>query len=147
MESLTPTALQPDAEQRIHAAFDAQPYVKQLGARIASLSPGRAELELPFRMDLARADGAFDTGIVATLAENAGRVAAHTMLPADRVALTVEFKVNIMAPGKGEVLVAWGQVVRSGKTVTVCRADLVARSGGGEIPCATCVITLLSAPR
>jgi uncharacterized protein (TIGR00369 family) len=147
MESTNPAALQPSAERMIREAFGAQPYLRQLGARIASLALGRAELTLPFRAELAQADGAFDPGIVATLAENAGRVAAQTMLPAERAALTVEFKVNIMAPGKGEVLIARANVIRSGKTVTVCRADVAVQSGGSETPCATSVITLLSTAR
>ena len=147
MESPHPPVLPPDAEQRIRAAFAAQAFALHLGAHIESLAPGDAELRLDSRPDLIQADGAFDPGVVGTLAEQAARVAAHTVLPEGRVALTVEFKVNIMAPGKGGELIARGRVVRRGKTVTVCRADLAVQQDGRETPCATGVMTLLASPR
>ena len=147
MESPQSPVLAPDAALRIRAAFEAQPYPRQLGMRLATFAPGEAELRLPFRPDLAQADGAFDPGVVATMAEQSARTAADTLLHPDRIALTVEFKVNIMAPGKGGELIARGRVVRRGKTVTVCRADLAVQQDGRETPCATGVMTLLASPR
>jgi uncharacterized protein (TIGR00369 family) len=127
--------------------LEAQPFLRLLGAQVTELAPGRCELRLAFRPELAQHDGGFHGGLLATLADVAGGAAGHTLLPADRTALTVEFKVNIMAPGRGEALVARGQVVRTGRTLTVCRVDVAAVSGETETPCAACLMTLMAVPR
>ena len=142
-----PTAPNPDFERMAREQFEAQPFMRHVGAQLISISPGRCEMHLPYRPELTQQNGFFHGGLIASLADNAGGAAGYSLLPPDRIALTVEFKVNIMAPGKGDLLIARGQVVRAGKTLTVCRADVFSVSGGQEKACATCLMTLMSIPR
>src|SRR5262249_44692306 len=121
--------------------------LKLLGVAFVAAAPGTCELRLPQRADLAQANGTFHEGAVGTLASAAGVATAQTLLPAGTVALTVEYKVNIMAPARGEALRARGQIVRAGKSLTVARVDVVAVTGDRTAPCATCLMTLMSAPR
>ncbi len=139
--------LNPDYERMARAQFEQQAFMRHVGASLVSIAPGRSEMHLPYRPELTQQNGYFHGGLIAALADNAGGAAGYSLLPADRIALTVEFKVNIMAPGQGELLIARGQVVRSGKTLTVCRADVFSVSTGTEKPCATCLMTLISIPR
>ncbi|HEX7926270.1 MAG TPA: PaaI family thioesterase [bacterium] len=136
-----------DAERRARDCVEAQPHLRLLGVVFASAAPGACELRLPRRPDLLQANGAFHEGAVGTLASAAGVATAQTLLPEGTVALTVEYKVNIMAPARGEALLARGQIVRSGKTVTVCRVDLTSVTGGESAPCATCLMTLMAVTR
>lgn len=137
----------PAYERLARELLEDQPFLRHLGAQVAELAPGRCELRLGFRPELAEHGGGFHGGLLATLAEAAGTAAGHTLMPADRAALTVEFKVNIMAPGRGEALAARAQVVRTGRTLTVCRVDVAAISGGTETPSAACLMTLMAVPR
>jgi uncharacterized protein (TIGR00369 family) len=157
MESSSPTASAADPEQLARAYVAGQPHLRHLGAEVTSAAAGRCELRLPHRPELTQHDGCFHEGVIATLAASAGAAAAHTMLPPSvlphstlphgSAALTVEFKVNIMAPGGGESLVARGQVIRSGKSLTVCRVEVFAVRSGKETPCATCLMTLMAVAR
>lgn len=113
-----------------------------IGAELSAVEPGRAEIRLPYRSDLTQHNGYFHGGIIGTLADNAGGSAAYSLLPADKGALTVEFKVNIIAPGQGQWLVARGEVVRSGRTLVVSRSNVFAVKDGNEKHCATCLMTL-----
>jgi uncharacterized protein (TIGR00369 family) len=139
--------LNPDYERMARALFEAQPFMRHIGAQLVSIAPGRCEMQVPYRAELTQQDGFFHGGLIAALADNAAGAAGYSLLAADRAALTVEFKVNIMAPGRGERLVARGQVVRSGKTLTVCRAEVLAVADGEEKACATGLMTLMSVPR
>jgi uncharacterized protein (TIGR00369 family) len=123
--------------------FQQQPFMAYLGAELTLVEPGRAAIRLPYRRELAQHDGFFHGGIVATLADNAGGAAAYTLVPPGFGALTVELKVNLLAPGVGEALVARGEVIRAGKRLVVSRSDVFAVREGKETLCATCLMTLM----
>jgi uncharacterized protein (TIGR00369 family) len=125
--------------------FETQPFMEHLGAKLTLVVPGRAEIRVPFRRELTQHDGFFHGGIVATLADMAGGAAAYTRVPAGFGALTVEIKVNLLAPGVGEALVARGEVLRAGKRLIVCRSDVFAVRAGQESHCGTCLMTLMVA--
>ncbi len=112
----------PDWEARVRAALDAQTIMHTLGIRIAALEPGFCELRMPFRPDLAQQHGAFQAGVVSILADNAGGFAAHSLMPAGSEVMAVEFKINFIAPAKGDEMIARGRVVKSGRTLTVARS-------------------------
>ncbi len=134
----------PDYEDRVRASFARQGAMGLLGARLTTLSPGHCELELDFRPELSQQHGYFHGGIVGALADTAGGYAAFTLMPADASVLTVEYKLNLMAPADGECLIARGEVLRAGKTLVITRAELYVRRGGAEHHCASMQQTLMT---
>ncbi len=81
--------------------------------------------------------------MIGTLADNTSGYAAYTLMRADASVLTVEYKLNLLSPGEGELLIARGAVVKPGRTLTVCRSDVVVVKDGVEKLCAIAVVTLM----
>ncbi len=131
-------------EARARAAFDAQRVMKTIGARVTRVAPGEVEIELPFREDLTQQNGFLHAGIVTTVLDSACGGAALTLMPAGAGVLSVEFKTNLLAPARGELLVVRARVVRAGRTVTVCTADALMRDGGREVHVATMLGTMMT---
>jgi uncharacterized protein (TIGR00369 family) len=125
-------SLDPVTEERIRKSIGRQTLLTTLGVTIAELASGRVVLDLPYRADLCQQNGYVHAGAITTLADSACGYAAATLMPPDRDVLTVEFKVNLLSPARGERFRATGQVVRAGRTLTVCSAEVVARADGGE---------------
>ena len=100
-------------------------------------------LELPFREDLCQQHGFFHAGVTSTIADSAGGYAGFSLFPADASVLTVEFKVNLLAPADGDHLRARGRVIKPGRTLTVTEADVVVIKDGRERTCAHMVQTLM----
>ena len=115
-----------------------------LGARLEKVEPGRVEIALPFRPELSQQHGFFHAGIVSTIADSAGGYAAFTLFPAESGVLTVEFKINLIAPADGERAIAVGEVIRSGRTITVARLDAFVEKSGKRTHCATGLATLMT---
>lgn len=122
----------PDVPARIKASFEKQRLMTTIGAHVEHVMPGKVSLRLPFREDLTQQHGFLHAGTIAALADSACGYAALTLMPADAAVLSVEFKVNMLAPAKGDAIVARGEVIRSGKNIMVCRADVFAVSGSEE---------------
>ena len=135
--------LDPDFERRVRASFDRQGAMRLIGARLARVEPGWVEIELPFRADLTQQHGYFHAGMTSTIADSAGGYAGYTLFPADSSVLTVEFKINLIAPARGDKLVATGRVKKSGRTLTICELEVVAMQGGTATPCAVGLQTLM----
>ena len=123
----------PNWEIRCHASFEAQPIARTLGIRIARLEPGVCEMRMAFRPELAQQHGFFHAGMVSMLADNAGGYAAYTLMPAGSEVLAVEFKINLMAPAKGEEMIARARVAKSGRTLTVSSIEVAMLDGGREV--------------
>jgi uncharacterized protein (TIGR00369 family) len=143
------TSFQPaDAEyaRRIQESFDRQGLMQHLGARLAQLKPGLVEIQVPFRHELTQQHGYFHGGVSGAIADTACGYAAYTLMPADSTVLTVEFKMNLLAPAEGEQLVARARVVRSGRTLKICAADVYARKSDAEVHCATLLATIMCLP-
>jgi uncharacterized protein (TIGR00369 family) len=130
-------------EQRVRESFGRQGAMRLIGASIASLAPGRCTIALPFRPELAQQHGYFHAGISSAVADSAGGYAALTLFPANSEVLTVEFKINLLAPALGDTLVAEAGVVRSGRTLTVCGVDVHVERNGSRFPCALMQQTLI----
>ena len=120
----------PDYAARVRASFDRQAAMRLIGARFGALEPGRCTLELPVRADICQQHGFVHGGIVAALGDSAGGYAAFSLMPADASVLTVEFKINLLAPARGERLVATGTVLKPGRTLSVVRVEIVAHEHG-----------------
>jgi uncharacterized protein (TIGR00369 family) len=130
-------------ENRVRESFSRQGLMKHLGARLTSLTPGKAEICAAHREELTQQHGYFHAGVSGSLADVACGYAAYTLMPEDSSVLTVEYKINLMAPAAGEELIARARVVRSGKTLKICAADVFARKGEAETHCATMLATVM----
>jgi uncharacterized protein (TIGR00369 family) len=137
----------PAFETRIRESFVRQKVMSLIGAALTRVEPGRVEIELPFRDDLTQQHGFFHAGIVGTIADSAGGYAAYSLMPAGSSVLSVEYKINLMAPADGERLVASGQVVRSGRTLTVCDLEVVVIKQGVRTLCTRGMQTLICLER
>jgi uncharacterized protein (TIGR00369 family) len=134
----------PDFEARVRRSFALQRVMETIGARLARVAPGEVDVELPFREDLTQQNGFLHAGIVSTVLDSACGYAAFTLMPADAGVLSIEFKVNLLAPARGERIIARGRVVRAGRTISVCTADAFAIQAGAERHVATMTATLMA---
>ena len=134
----------PDFERRTRASFARQGAMAFIGAVLEKVEPGHVEISLPFRAELSQQHGFFHAGIISTIADSAGGYAAFTLFPADSGVLTVEFKINLIAAADGERALAVGEVIRSGRTLTVCRLDAWVDKAGRRTHCATGTQTLMT---
>lgn len=129
--------------ERVHESFAKQGMMATLGAELGRIEPGFCEIRLPYADAVAQQHGFVHGGAIATIADSAGGYAGFTLFGADDGILTVEFKLNLVAPAKGEMLIARGEVVKPGRTLTVTRADVVAVEDGIETTCAVMQQTLM----
>ncbi|MGH3319213.1 MAG: PaaI family thioesterase [Streptosporangiaceae bacterium] len=104
--------------------------MRTLGVEVVDLARGRVTLDLPFRADLCQQQGYVHAGALTSVVDSACGYAALSAMPPGREVLTVEFKVNLLAPGRAERFRATGIVVRSGRTLTICRGEVTAIAGG-----------------
>jgi uncharacterized protein (TIGR00369 family) len=128
----TAPALDLGTESRIRDSIGRQTLLTTLGVTIAGLASGRVVLDLPYRADLCQQNGYVHAGAITALADSACGYAAASLMPADRDVLTVEFKVNLLSPARGDRFRATAEVVRAGRTLTVCSAEVVAWDGGSD---------------
>jgi uncharacterized protein (TIGR00369 family) len=136
-----------DAEARVRRSFARQTYMETLGAEIVHVDDGEVDIALPFSERLVQQDGFLHAGVVAGATDSACGYAALTRMDAGAEVLTVEFKINLLAPAAGEQLVARGRVIRSGRNLTVCRGDAVTVTQGSEKHVATMTATLIAVTR
>jgi len=136
-----------DAEKRVRLSFARQAFMETLGAELVHVGAGEVDIALPFSERLVQQDGFLHAGVVSGVTDSACGFAALTRMEPDAEVLTVEFKINLLAPAAGERLVARGRVVRSGRTLTVCRGDAFALDEGREKHVATMTATLIAVTR
>ena len=105
--------------------------------------PGLVDIKVDFRPELTQQHGFFHAGVTSSIADTAGGYAGYSLLPPDSSVLTVEYKINLIAPAKGERLRAVAQVIRSGRTLTVCDLKVIATDGVREVLCASGQQTLI----
>lgn len=136
----------PDFERVVRDSFTRQGIMGHLGARLVAVTPGKVVIELPFHAGLSQQHGYFHAGVVTTAMDSAAGYAGLSLMPPGAAVLSVEFKVNLLAPADGDLLRATGQVVRSGRTLTVCSFEAEVRKAGAWTPCATGLQTLMCLP-
>ncbi len=135
--------LNPDFAARVRASFNRQSAMGLIGAELTVVEPGRVTIELPVRDDLGQQHGFVHGGVVGMIADSAGGYSAFTLMPADASVLTVEYKVNMLAPALGERLIARGEVVKPGRTLSIVRADVYALAAGRQTLIAAMQQTLM----
>jgi len=125
----------PAFAEEIRRSFAKQTIMALIGAELTRVEPGIIEITLPYRADLTQQHGYLHAGIVTTIADSACGYAAYTLMPPNSEVLSVEFKVNLLRPAKGAMFLASAEVVKSGKTLTVVRADVFAldKTGAREL--------------
>jgi len=134
----------PDWVMKVRESFGRQGVMALLGAELAQLDPGRCEIRLPYRADLTQQHGFFHAGIISTIVDSAGGYAGFSLMPAGSSVLTVEYKLNLLAPGDGELLVAIGEVVKPGKNLVIARGDVYVLKAGIRTHCAIMQQTLMT---
>ena len=118
--------------------------MRTLGASLRRVGRGEVEIQLPYRDDLTQQHGFLHAGVVTAVLDSSCGYAAFSLMPAGTGVLSVEFKVNLLAPAKGEMLLARGRVVRAGRTITVCQADGFMLADGQETLTATMLATIMT---
>ncbi|GAB3975001.1 PaaI family thioesterase [Actinoallomurus acanthiterrae] len=114
----------PEVQKRIRASFDRQGLMSHLGARISHIALGRVHIVLPRRPEVTQQHGYIHAGATSAIADSAGGYAAFTLFPENTDVLTVEYKINLLAPAVGDHIEAIGTVLKSGRTLTVCRLEV-----------------------
>ena len=127
----------PDFRAAVERYVATQRYLALLGVALNRIEPGLAEYRLPYREDVGQQDGFFHGGVIGGIAEGVMGAAAATLVAVDANVVGAEYKVNLLSPGRGVALLARGAVVRPGRRLIVCRADVVALDeDGAETLCA-----------
>jgi len=136
----------PEYERTVRDSFAVQGLMRTYGARLGRVAPGEVDIVVPFSESLTQQAGFFHAGVTTAAADSACGYAALTLMTPGSEVLSVEFKTNLLAPARGDRIEARGRVVRSGRTITVCRAEVFAIAdddGGRETHCATMVATMI----
>src|SRR5262245_31586113 len=122
----------PDFERAVRDSFARQPMMATIGARLSHVGAGEVHIRLPYRADLTQQHGFLHAGAVATALDSACGYAAFSLMPEGSGVLTIEYKINLLAPARGEELIARGRVIRAGRTITVCQAEGFMPADGAE---------------
>lgn len=128
---------------KVADSFRRQSFMRTIGARLTAVEPGYCEIELPFRGDLCQQHGYLHGGVTGALADNAAGYAAFSLMPPDSAPLTVEYKINLMAPAQGERFVARARVEKAGRTLSVVRSEVLGYQGDTAQTLAVMLATII----
>lgn len=134
----------PDYAARVRASFARQAAMKTIGATLAAVEPGRVVIELPWAQALTQQHGFLHAGMVATGLDSACGYAGFSLMPANAGVLTIEYKINLLAPAQGQSFRMEGLVIKPGRTVSVTEGRAWAIDGGREKLIATMACTLMA---
>ena len=134
----------PAFAERVRASFGKQGAMHTIGATLGEIAPGHVVIELPWQQALTQQHGFLHAGMVATALDSACGYAAATLMPADAGVLTIEYKINLLAPAQGERFRMEGLVVKPGRTITVAEGRAYALHEGREKLIATMGATLMT---
>jgi uncharacterized protein (TIGR00369 family) len=146
MSAMTSQPAQPyDVERTVRESLGRQAFMRLLGATATVVEPGHVVIEVPYREDLCQQNGFLHAGVLTSVADSACGYAALSRMPEGSDVLSVEFKVNLLSPGLGELFRADARVVRHGRTLTVCQAEVTAlRAGHPDQPVALMQATMIT---
>lgn len=140
------SAADPRFAEVVAESFGRQALMATLGAALVRVEPGEVDVEIGHARELTQQHGFLHAGALAAVADSANGYAALTLAPAGSDVLAVEFKINLLRPARASRYVARGRVLRPGRTLTVCSADVVARDGEDEVLVATMLSTIIVRP-
>ena len=121
-----------DYEERVRSSFARQAIMRTIGAELTLVTPGIVEIEMPFSAELTQQHGFLHAGVISAALDSACGYAAFSLMPADAAVLTIEFKVNLLAPGKGERFLFRGSVTKPGRTIVVADGQAYAIGVDGD---------------
>lgn len=130
--------------QAVEQGFAKQGFMRKLGAELSDVGAGTCEIRLAHDPSLTQQHGLFHGGVIATLADNAAGFAAYSLMEDGRQPLTIEFKINLLAPATGSALLARAEVLRAGRSLSHVRADVFSIDKNGETLTATALVTIKS---
>ena len=130
--------------QRVRDSFVQQGAMHTLGAQLGHLAPGEVDIELDWAPGLTQQHGFLHAGVVATALDSACGYAAFSLMPADVEVLSIEFKINLLAPARGTHFRMEGRVLKPGRTISVCEGRAYALSDGQEKLVASMNCTLMA---
>lgn len=137
----------PNFEEEVRTSFAAQRVMNLIGASMTLIEAGAVDITLPYREDLTQQNGFIHAGIITTIADSACGYSSYSLMPEGSDVLSVEFKINLLKPAKGEKFLAEGRVLRAGKILTVARCDVFAFQGDDKNVIATMQATLIRLER
>ncbi len=131
-------------EVKVRESFNRQAVMKTVKATIVAIQPGKVELAFPYQASLTQQHGFIHAGIVSTVLDSACGYAAFSLMPEGAAVLTIEFKINLLSPARGEKFRAIGMVKKAGRSITVTEGELFAHTGNRQKLVATMVGTMMS---
>lgn len=134
----------PQWNEKVRASFARQGVMGLIGAELADVWPGGCEIRLPWRADLTQQHGFFHAGVTSTIVDSAAGYAGFSLMAPNTSVLSVEFKINLLAPADGELLIATGEVVKPGKNLVITRGDAWVVKHGKTTHCAMMQQTLMT---
>jgi uncharacterized protein (TIGR00369 family) len=134
----------PGFEERVKLSFAKQGAMGLIGARLTKVAAGAVEIELPFKAEHSQQHGFLHAGILTTALDSACGYATFTLFPPEAGILTIEFKVNLLAPGDGELFRMIGKVRKSGRTISLAEGEAYAIKNGREKLIATMTATTMT---
>lgn len=137
----------PEFESQVRASFGHQQLMTTLGARLVHVAPGEIDIELPFDDRFTQQNGFLHAGAISAIADSANGYAAFTLAPPGTDVLAVEFKINLLAPARASRFVAEGRVLRPGRILTACQAEVWGVEGEERERVAVMLSTIIVRPR
>ena len=139
-----PVPRDPDFEARVRASFARQRFMATLGATLERVAPGEVAIALPFRDDLTQQHGFLHAGVVTAVVDSACGYAALSLMEPGAGVVSVEFKINLLAPAVGERVLARGRVVKAGRTLTLAQTEVFSEAAGQAKLVALLTATLMT---
>jgi uncharacterized protein (TIGR00369 family) len=134
----------PGFAERVRESFSRQGLMALFGAEMTRIEAGYCEIRLVARPELTQQHGYVHAGVTAAIADSACGYAALSLMPEDASVLTVEYKINLLAPADGKILLARGTVIRNGRTLKVARGEVFCGATGSETLCAEMLNTVMT---
>jgi uncharacterized protein (TIGR00369 family) len=141
-----PAPRNPAFAEAVRASFARQGMMRLIGAEIAALAPGRCTIAAPVRPETSQQHGFAHAGLAWTIGDSAAGYAALSLRAADEEVLTVEMKINLIAPARGTRLVAEGRVIRSGRALVTVASEVHGEDGDARIHVASMLGTMIAVP-
>ena len=136
----------PDFESRVRQGFNLQQLMATIGAKMTRVAAGEVHIELPFSRAWTQQHGYIHAGIITSIVDSACGFAAYTLMPTSSGVLTVEYKVNLLSPAKGEMFTAIGRVIKPGRTLTICSGEVLSLERGEQKLIAAMQATMMAVP-
>lgn len=137
-------ARDPHWQQKVEESFARQGVMGLFGATLADVWPGGCEIHLPYRPDLSQQHGFFHAGVTSTVVDSAAGYAGFSLMGPGTSVLSVEFKINLLAPADGDLLIATGEVIKPGRNLVITRGDAWVVKNGKTTHCAMMQQTLMT---